>query len=78
MIHSLIKEDSLVALKLIDQVKTHSSDSSTKNDRETKKERRKAELYSLVSRYGEMPINVWMEFAVTYYMTPTVGAGAES
>ena len=43
MIHSLIKEDSLVALKLIDQVITHSSDYSTKNARETKKEKRKAE-----------------------------------
>ena len=63
---------------MIDQVITHSSDFSTKNARETKKERRKAELYSLVSRYREMPINVWMEFAVAYYMTPTVGAGVES
>ena len=69
---------SSLTLILVDQVITHSSDSSTKNARETKKERRKVELYSIVSRYREMPINVWMEFAVSYYMTPTVGAGVAS
>ena len=52
VIHSLIKEDSLVTLKLRDQAIALISDSSPKNARETKKERRKAELYS----YREMPI----------------------
>ena len=65
VIHSLIKKGSLVALKL--GVKPLLPAQTHKNAREIKKERRKAELYSLVSRSGEMPIKAWLQLAVTYY-----------
>ena len=67
VIHCLIKEDSLVALKLRDQAIAPNSDSSPNSARRSKQERRKAELYTLVSRYGEMPIKAWMDLAVNYY-----------
>ena len=53
VIHCLIKEDSLVAPKLRDQATAPDSDSSKRNARETMRDRRKAELYSLGSRYRE-------------------------
>jgi hypothetical protein len=53
MPRSAINEDSLVALKLRDQAIAPNSDSSQMNARETKKDRGKAELYSLMSSYGE-------------------------
>ena len=67
VIHCLIKEDSLVALKLRDQAIAPTSDTSPNNGREFKNERRKAKLYTLVSKYKEMPIKTWMNLSVSYY-----------
>ena len=70
VIRSLIKEDSLVTLKLRDQAIALISDSSPKNARETKKERRKAELYSLVRGDANQDLNG--------AVTPIEGARLES
>ena len=67
VIHCLMKEESLVALKLRDQAIATTSDSSPNSARRSKQERRKAELFTLVSRYGEMDIKAWMDLAVNYY-----------
>ena len=67
VIHCLMKEESLVALKLRDQAIATTSDSSPNSARRTKQERRKAELFTLVSKYGEMDIKAWMDLAGNYY-----------
>ena len=67
VIHCLMKEESLVALKLRDQAIATTSYSSPNSARRSKQERRKAELFTLVSRYGEMDIKAWMDLAVNYY-----------
>ena len=56
-----------MALKLRNQAITASPDSYPHNARTKAKERRKSELYNLVSRYREMDIMSWKGLAVTYY-----------
>ena len=65
MIISIMKEDSLVALKLRDQA--IATTSPPDNKQKAARQRRKEELHNLVGRYNLMDIKTWMNMVVAYY-----------
>ena len=72
LIHSFIKEDSLISLKLRDhalEANTSSSSGGTSptTAREAARLRRKQELQNLVSKYNTMSIKSWMKMVVSFY-----------
>ena len=67
VINNLIKEDSLMALKLRDAAITTRPGTSSDNARISARNRSKAELQNLVLSYKDMDIKAFMEMAVVYY-----------
>ena len=65
MIIAIMKEDSLVALKLRDQAIASTSPNS--NKQKVTMQRRKEELHNLVGKYNLTDIKTWMNMVVAYY-----------
>ena len=68
MIMALIKEDSLVALKLRDQAITNTTpEDSPGNKRKAARLQKKHDLFNLVQRYSDMTIKSFMDNMVAFY-----------
>ena len=65
IIHFVIKEEILVALKLRDAAITDQDSLTT--SREKNRAVRKRELKEIVDKYGKMELKMWMETLAGYY-----------